>query len=105
MPALLIGLAVIVLGVCSAVIYLLGTGRGGLLEGRGLDIATLVLSLVSLAISIKLFWNMGVYADEYGSSPVLVAGGWFWLRMDWVRLGLLLVLCVISGLRLIRRSQ
>ncbi len=105
MPALVIGLVVIVLGICFAVGYLLKTGGEVNLEGRGLNIAVFVLSLVSLAISVKLFWNMGVYADEYGSSPVLVTGGWFWLGMDWVRLGLLLVLCVISGLRLIRRPS
>lgn len=72
-------------------------------EKKGLNIAIFILSLLSLTISLKLFWNMGVYADEYGSSPVLVSGGWFWLYMDWIRLGLLLALCVTSGFKLAKR--
>ena len=72
---------------------------------RGITLSIFVLSFVSLLISLKLFWNMGMYADEYGSSPVLVCGGWFWLYMDWLRLGLLFILCIISGIRLFYRSN
>ena len=104
MPALIIGSIVLVLCICSGVFYLRKTRKEVKLEQRGLDIAVFVLSLTSLLISLKLFWNMGVYADEYGSSPILISGGWFWLYMDWIRLGLLLVLCIISGLKLIKRS-
>jgi peptidoglycan biosynthesis protein MviN/MurJ (putative lipid II flippase) len=103
-PAFMIGSIMVVLCVSGGVLYLRETRREVRLEQRGLDIAVFVLSLTSLVISFKLFWNMGVYADEYGSSPVLVSGGWFWLYMDWIRQGLLLVLCIISGLRLIKRS-
>ena len=46
-----------------------------------------------------------MYVDDYGADPVLVTGGSFWLYMDWIRLGLLLVLCVISGLKLIKWSK
>ncbi|MDD4237875.1 MAG: hypothetical protein PHT62_04910, partial [Desulfotomaculaceae bacterium] len=75
------------------------------LETRGLNIIIFVLSLISLVISLKLFWNLGVYVDEYGSSAVLVNGGEFWLSMNWLRLGLLLVLCIISGFKLIKHSK
>lgn len=104
MPALIIGSIVLVLCICGGVFYLRKTRKEVKLGQRGL-VAVFVLSLTSLLISLKLFYNMGVYADEYGSSPVLVSGGWFWLYMDWIRLGLLLVLCIISGLRLIKRSD
>lgn len=55
------------------------------------------LSLLSLLISMKLFWNMGIFVDEYGLSPDIVNGGDFWLLMDWLRLGLLFLVSVISG--------
>ena len=64
-----------------------------------------ILSLVSLIISLILFWNLGVYSDEYGSSPVLVTGGWSWLIIDWVRLGLIFILCIISGFKAFTRSN
>lgn len=105
MPALLVSGLILILCICFAVIYFKKTGKEVYLEKRGLNIAIFVLSLISLIISLKLFWNMGVYADEYGSSPVLVCGGWFWLCMDWIRLALLFVLCIISGLKLIKRSK
>ena len=105
MPILFIGLILIALCICFAVIYLIKTGKEINFEKRGLNIIIFVLSLIALVISLKLFWNMGVYADEYGSSPVLISGGWFWLYMDWIRLGLLFVLCIISGCKLIKNSK
>lgn len=56
-----------------------------------------LLSFFSLIISLKLFWNLGIFVDEYGLSPNIVNGGDFWLIMDWLRLLLLFLLCVISG--------
>ena len=32
------------------------------------------VSLLTLLISLKLFWNMGVYVDEAGTSPDKVCG-------------------------------
>ncbi|MFX4261149.1 hypothetical protein ACOBQJ_02995 [Pelotomaculum propionicicum] len=63
------------------------------------------VSLIALIISLKLFYNMALYADEYGSSPVLVCGGWFWLCMDWFRLGLLFLLCLISSFNAFKRTK
>ena len=56
-----------------------------------------IMSLTSLIISLKLFWNMGVFVDEYNLNPAVVNGGDFWLTMDWVRLLLLFVLSMITG--------
>lgn len=75
------------------------------LESRFYNVVIFVLSLVSLVISVFLLLNMADYADEFGSSPVLVTGGWFWLNMYWLRLGLLFMLCLISGLKLVRRAK
>lgn len=67
-----------------------------------LSIFVFSLSLLSLLISLKLFWNMGIFVDEYGLSPDIVNGGDFWLLMDWLRLLLLFLLCVISGVSIFR---
>ncbi|GIO96008.1 hypothetical protein J14TS5_10940 [Paenibacillus lautus] len=63
---------------------------------RILSILVFSLSLLSLLISLKLFWNMGIFVDEHGLSPDIVNGGGFWLLMNWLRLGLLFLVCVIS---------
>lgn len=54
------------------------------------------LSFVTFLISLKLFWNMGVYVDEAGTSQDKVCGGDFWLYMDWLRLLLLITVSAIS---------
>lgn len=56
-----------------------------------------IMSFASLLISLKLFWNLGVFVDENNLSPAIVNGGDFWLTMDWVRLLLLFVLSMITG--------
>lgn len=65
---------------------------------RKLSIAVFLLSLFSLLISIRLFWNLGIFVDDNGLSPDVVNGGDFWLTMDWLRLLLLLLLCIVSGI-------
>ena len=87
MPAFITGSVLLILCVSFAVIYFRKTGKEISFETRGLNIAIFVISLISLVISIKLFWNMGVYADEYGSSPALVCGGWFWLLYGLAQVG------------------
>ncbi|MBS4214075.1 hypothetical protein BGM25_15910 [Bacillus sp. FJAT-29953] len=64
-----------------------------------------IISLFSSLISVKLFWNLGIFVDEYGLSPDIVNGGDFWLAMDWLRLLLLLLLCVVSGISIFRDKQ
>ena len=72
---------------------------------RKLSITVFLLSLFSLLISLKLFWNLGIFVDEYGLSPDIVNGGDLWLTMDWLRLLLLLLLCVVSGISIFRVKQ
>lgn len=60
-----------------------------------------ILSCICLFISAKLFFNMGIFVDEYNTSPVAVCGSEFWLSMDFVRLGLLFVVCILSGMSLL----
>jgi len=65
---------------------------------RIISITVFLLSLFTLLISLKLFYNLGLFVDEYNLSPHIVDGGDFWLVMDWLRLFLLFLLCVVSGL-------
>ena len=105
MPCFVIGVTLLV-GFCIfAVIHFSKTWKKVNFEKRGINRVIFVFGVVSLVISIKLFINLGIYADEYGSSPVLVSGGWFWLSMNWIRLGLLLILSIISGSKLFEHSE
>ncbi|WP_231687875.1 hypothetical protein [Bacillus sp. FJAT-27251] len=72
---------------------------------RKFSVAVFLLSLSSLFISIGLFWNLGIFVDEYGLSPDIVNGGDFWLTMDWLRLILLLLLCVVSVISIFSAKQ
>lgn len=79
--------------------------RGFTMGKRKLSITLFLLSLFSLLISLKLFFNLGIFVDEYGLSPDIVNGGDLWLTMDWLRLLLLLLLCVVSGISIFRDEQ
>jgi hypothetical protein len=72
---------------------------------RKLSIAVFLLSFFSLLISLKLFYNLGNFVDDYNLSPNIVNGGYFWDSMDWLRLLLLLLLCVVSGISIFSAKQ
>ena len=72
---------------------------------RKLSITVFLLSFFSLLISVKLFWNLAIFADEYNSSPSIISGGEFWLTMNWLRLLLLLILCIVSGISIIKSKK
>lgn len=63
-----------------------------------------VCSLIALAISLKLLWNMGIYVDEHNTTPAAVCGGDFWNILNWFRLLLLGVTTVVSGIQLLKKS-
>ncbi|AUN13752.1 hypothetical protein [Paraclostridium sordellii] len=67
-----------------------------------LKISIFVLSLICLIISLKLFLNLAIYADEFNTSPDVVLGGEFWLYMNWLRLVLSGGICVLSGISLFK---
>ncbi|MGL4760808.1 MAG: hypothetical protein ACRCWG_05045 [Sarcina sp.] len=62
-----------------------------------------ILSLTCLLISLKLFWNMGIYVDEFNTSPDIIFGGELPLLMYWLRLGALTLLCALSGVNLFKK--
>lgn len=69
-----------------------------------LKISIFILSFVSLIISLKLFWNMGVYVDEYNTTPSIIYGGKFWNLMDWIRLVSNLLICILSLINVFRKN-
>lgn len=74
------------------------------MKSKFLNTSIFVLNLVCLLISLKLFWNIGVYVDEFNVSPDVVLGGNAWLTMNWVRLAASGMLCVLSGINLFRKQ-
>ena len=66
------------------------------MKGKLSNIIIFILSSISLIISLKLFWNLGVYVDEKGTSPDGVLGGDFWLYMNWIKLVCLFVISILS---------
>ncbi|MFD2046564.1 zf-HC2 domain-containing protein [Ornithinibacillus salinisoli] len=81
-------------------VFLVKTRKEVNFEKRGLNIVIFVLSFISLVISLKVFWNIAIYVDDFGASPVAVYGGDFWLYMAWLRLALLAIITFISGMKL-----
>jgi hypothetical protein len=69
---------------------------------KTLKISIFVLSLICLIISFKLFFNLAIYADEFNTSPDVVLGGEFWLSMNWLRLALSGIICILSGISLFK---
>ncbi|WP_252230724.1 hypothetical protein [Clostridium sp. ZBS15] len=51
----------------------------------------------------KLFWNTGVYVDEFNTSLDVVLGGDLALIMDWIRLGILLLISILSGINIFKK--
>lgn len=75
--------------------------RGGkIIKSKFLNISIFLLSLICLLISLKLFWNIGIYADEFNTSPDVILGGNLWLIMNWVQLGASVLICALSGVNL-----
>lgn len=75
------------------------------MKSKFLNVSIFLLSVICLVISLKLFWNMGIYVDEFNTSPDVVLGGNFWLYMDWLRLGFSTFICVLSGISLFRKNK
>lgn len=75
------------------------------MKNKGLNLIVFILGLFSFIISAKLFYNSGIYVDEANISPSVVLGGEFWLWLDWIRLALLVLICLISGIQLFQKTE
>ena len=74
-------------------------------KNKIINMSIFLLSLISLIISLKLFWNMGIYVDEFNTSADVVLGGNLWLYMDWLRLGFSALICLLSGINLFAEKK
>ena len=68
------------------------------MRSQTLSIVIFIVSFITLLISLKLFYNLAIFSDEFGTSPDIVNGSELWLMMDWLRLLLLFVVCFLSGI-------
>ena len=64
-----------------------------------------ILGIFSLIISLKLFWNLGIYVDEFNTSPSIVLGGDFWNVMNWIELFCLILIRILSGISLFKNQK
>lgn len=74
------------------------------MKSKILNISIFILNVICLLISLKLFWNIAIYVDEFNTSPDVVLGGSLWLTMDCIRLWALILLCILSGIRLLKKK-
>jgi hypothetical protein len=98
-------LSLVVLGI-ALVFFVIRTkneGVRGNMNNKSFFITVLIASLFSIIISLKLFFNLGVYADDYGGNVIQASGGWFWLYMRWVNVGLVLLILIFTVKKLIHR--
>ena len=58
------------------------------------------LSFVCLITERNLFYNVGIFVDEFNLSPDVVYGGEFWLCMDWIKLLFIALIVLLSGINL-----
>ena len=73
------------------------------MKNKYLNLSILILSMICLIISIKSFYNLGIYVDEYNTSPSVVFGGDIWGYAQWISLGINAIICVLSGIGLIKK--
>ena len=77
--------------------------RSGQMKNKYLNLSILILSMICLIISIKTFYNLGIYVDEYNTSPSVVLGGDVWVYTQWISLVINAIICVLSGIGLIKK--
>ncbi|GAB6169517.1 hypothetical protein JCM1393_19770 [Clostridium carnis] len=75
------------------------------MKGKFINISIFVLSVLCLVISLKTFWNMGIYVDEFNTSPDIVLGGNFWLYMNWLKLVCSALICILSCINLFHKKK
>lgn len=66
------------------------------MKTKFLLIINIILLIACIMISACIFKNTAIFVDQYNLSPEVVLGGYVWLLMDWLRLGMLGLVLVIS---------
>lgn len=68
-------------------------------------IAVFLASAGCLYISMVLFYHAGIFVDEHNANLAMVLGGDVWLYVDWLRLPLLLALCLLTFIGMVSHKQ
>lgn len=66
------------------------------MKKRILAFFNVVICMINLVISVGLFWNAAIFADEHNTSIGDMCGGTAWLYADWGRLFLSAAAVVLS---------
>lgn len=74
------------------------------MKSKFINISIFILSLINLIISLKIFWNIGIYVDDFNTSPDVVLGGDLWLISSWIQLGCSVLICILSGINLLKNN-
>jgi dipeptide/tripeptide permease len=85
----------------SVIAFAVRNGKVDWLKKRWGDLAVFLLSALSLFITFTNFINVAQYVDESGASPYLVYGNKQGLYLAWIGLGVILLVCIVSGVKLI----
>ena len=78
--------------------------RSGQMKNKYLNLSILILSMICLIISIKTFYNLGIYVDEYNTSPSVVLGGDIWVYTQWINFGVNAIICILAGIGFIKKQ-
>lgn len=70
------------------------------MSNKLISVIIFVLSLICLIIETNLFYNMGIFVDEFNTSFDVVYGGSFWMIMDWLKLAFIALIVLLSGISL-----
>ena len=73
------------------------------MKNKYLNLSILILGMICLIISIKTFYNLGFYVDEYNTSPSVVLGGDMWVYTQWIGVGINVIICALSGIEFIKK--
>lgn len=75
------------------------------MKSKSVNITIFLLSFICLIVSVKSFINIGILSDELNTSPDIILGGELWLYMDWLQLGFLFIIFIISGWRVFTKQN
>lgn len=64
------------------------------MKRKVLIILNVIICFINLGISLILFYNAAIFADENNVSSSDMRGSFFWLCADWIRL-ILMILAII----------
>lgn len=74
------------------------------MQRKVLDTIIFALSGICLIITIHMFISLGIFVDEFNTSPSVVLGGDFWLYMNWLKLAVTMIIFVLFGINLFSKK-